>query len=167
MEFWDVVDKDGIRTGKTVVRGKRGLGKGEYHLVVHVWLMNDNGEILIQRRSDDRPLMPGQWAATGGSVFSREGSRHAATRELFEELGIRLHRRDLKLVKRMLRRFSVTDMWCARCNAPISSLVLQKEEVADAKWVTMDELKKMVSSGEFHNYGKEYFELVESIGELL
>ena len=167
MEIWDILDKNGRRTGKTVVRGKRGLGKGEYHLVVHIWIVNDRGEFLIQKRSDKRPLMPGEWAATGGSAFSSESSRHAAARELNEELGIRLGRKDLKLDKRMLRKFSLTDIWAARCNVDVDNLNLQTEEVAKAKWVSADELKTMIRKGEFHNYGKDYFDLVFSINELI
>ncbi len=167
MEIWDILDKNGRRTGKTVIRGKRGLGKGEYHLVVHIWIVNDRGEFLIQKRSDKRPLMPGEWAATGGSAFSSESSRHAAARELNEEMGIRLGRKDLKLVKRMLRKFSLTDIWAARCNVDVDNLNLQTEEVAKAKWVSADELKTMIRNGEFHNYGKDYFDLVFSINELI
>ena len=167
MELWDILDKDGNRTGKTIVRGKKGLKKGEYHLVVHIWIFNQNGDILIQRRSDTRPLMPGEWAATGGSAFSNESSRHAASRELQEELGIKLNRHNLKLIKRMLRRFSITDIWAARVNVDISELTLQKDEVAEAKWVTKEQLNQMVQKGLFHNYGKEYFDLIYSINDLL
>lgn len=167
MEIWDILDKNGRRTGKTVIRGKRGLGKGEYHLVVHISIVNDRGEFLIQKRSDKRPLMPGEWAATGGSAFSSESSRHAAARELNEEMGIRLGRKDLKLVKRMLRKFSLTDIWAARCNVDVDNLNLQTEEVAKAKWVSADELKTMIRNGEFHNYGKDYFDLIFSINELI
>lgn len=167
MEIWDILDKSGKRTGKTVVRGKRGLSKGEYHLVVHIWIIDRHGNILIQKRSEDRPLMPGEWAATGGSALSNESSRHAASRELYEELGIHLQRSELKLIKRMLRRFSITDIWAARCDVEISQLKLQKEEVAKAMWVTPDELRQMIKDGDFHNYGRDYFDLIFSINDLI
>ena len=167
MEIWDILDKSGRRTGKTVVRGKRGLSKGEYHLVVHIWIIDKNGNILIQKRSEDRPLMPGEWAATGGSALSNESSRHAASRELYEELGIHLQRSELKLIKRMLRRFSITDIWAARCDVELSELKLQKEEVARAMWVTPDELRQMIKDGDFHNYGRDYFNLIFSINDLI
>ena len=41
---------------------------------------------------------------------------------------------------------------------PADELALQESEVADAKWVTEDELKEMITSGKFHNYGDEYFD---------
>ena len=45
-------------------------------------------------------------------------------------------------------------------NATIEELVLQKSEVAEARWVTEDELCDMIKNGLFHNYGKDYFERV-------
>ena len=167
MEVWDILDKNGNPTGKTVVRGKRGLSKGEYHLVVHIWVIDKNGNFLIQRRSDDRPLMPGEWAATGGSAFSNESSRHAAKRELCEELGIDLDSGRFTLAKRMLRRFSITDIWAVRYDADISKLVLQSDEVSQVKWVSPMQLRRMIKNGEFHNYGKDYFDLVFSIKDIV
>ena len=167
MEVWDILEKNGNPTGKTVVRGKRGLSKGEYHLVVHIWVIDKNGNFLIQRRSDDRPLMPGEWAATGGSAFSNESSRHAAKRELCEELGIDLDSGRFTLAKRMLRRFSITDVWAVRYDTDISKLVLQSDEVSQVKWVSPSQLRQMIKNGEFHNYGKDYFDLVFSIKDIV
>ena len=167
MEVWDILDRYGNPTGKTVVRGKRGLMKGEYHLVGHIWVIDKNGNFLIQRRSDDRPLMPGEWAATGGSAFSNESSRHAAKRELGEEVGLDLDENRFTLAKRMLRRFSITDVWAVRCDADISQLVLQSDEVSQVKWASPEQLRQMIKNGEFHNYGKDYFDLVFSIKDLV
>lgn len=167
MEVWDILDRYGNPTGKTVIRGKRGLMKGEYHLVVHIWVIDKNGNFLIQRRSDDRPLMPGEWAATGGSAFSNESSCHAAQRELGEELGLVLDENRFTLAKRMLRRFSITDVWAVRCDADISKLVLQSDEVSQVKWASPEQLRQMIKNGEFHNYGKDYFDLVFSIKDIV
>ena len=88
-EYWDILDADGEKTGKRVKRERFGtLGVGQYHLVVHVWITNSSGEFLIQKRSRNKQPMPGEWAATSGSVKSGEDSRTAAIRELYEELGI-------------------------------------------------------------------------------
>ena len=44
-----------------------------------------------------------------------------------------------------------------------AGLNLQKEEVERAKWVSKEELSRMIKEGSFHNYGKEYFDLVFSL----
>jgi len=160
MEIWDIMNEDGRVTGRTAVRGKTTLRPGEYHLVVHIWVVSSYGNLLIQRRSEKRRLMPGEWAATGGSAISGESSLFAAARELREELGIGAIKGSLKLAGRLKRRNSLLDIWFIRCDADISRLRLQKSEVAEVKWVTPGELKCMIENKKYHNYGKEYFKLV-------
>lgn len=156
-EKWDILDENGLPTGKTTLRGKNFLKNGEYHLVVHIWVFSSDGRLLIQRRSDDKPLMPGEWAATGGAAVSGESSYTAANRELFEELGVCSNKKSLKKAFRIKRRNSLLDVWLVKSDIPIEKLRLQKTEVSEAKWVSVDELKKMIEAGDFHNYGKEYF----------
>ncbi len=55
-----------------------------------VILVNDKGEILLQRRADD-----GSWAYHGDSVEPGESCEEAAKRELFEETGLIADQLDL------------------------------------------------------------------------
>lgn len=160
MELWDVLTHEGEPTGRTVVRGGTTLRSGEYHLVVHIWPINDYGSILIQKRTKTKRLMPGIWAATGGAAISGETSLTAARRELGEELGIWTEPDELQFVKRIKRRNSLVDVWTVRANVRVPELHLQKSEVAEAKWVNKATLVSMLASGEYHDYGKEYFETV-------
>lgn len=159
-ERWDILDENGKSQGKTVPRNRAQFKQGEYHLVVHIWVISGDGRILIQRRSDTKKLMPGEWAATGGAAISGEDSFTAASRELFEELGIKSNKENLKKILRLKRRNSLLDIWLITSDLTVNELKLQESEVAEAKWVTFDELKIMVESNKFHNYGKEYFERV-------
>ena len=160
MELWDVLTAEGKPTGRTMVRGGNIIRSSEYHLVVHIWPLNDYGSILIQKRTKTKRLMPGVWAATGGAAIAGETSIVAAARELGEELGIKVSPNDLRLVKRIKRRNSFIDMWTVRVNVRVPELKLQKSEVAEAKWVNKATLAAMIDSGEFHDYGKDYFNLV-------
>ena len=160
IEIWDILDENGVPTGKTTLRGHSILKSGEYHLVVHIWIISSDGAFLIQRRADDKKLMPGEWAATGGAAISGEDSFAAASRELFEELGIKSDRNSLKKLERIKRRNSLLDVWAIVCNISENKLVLQRSEVAQAKWVSERELRKMIENGNFHNYGKEYFDSI-------
>ncbi len=156
-EIWDVLDSDGNQTGKTAVRGRCFLKPGEYHLVVHIWIVSPEGKFLLQRRSDQKKLMPGEWAATGGAAVSGESSFEAAKRELFEELSIESNENTLKKILRLKRRNSLLDVWMIVCDKKAEQLTLQKSEVAEARWVSESELREMIGKGLFHNYGKEYF----------
>lgn len=161
-ERWDIMNKDGIPTGKTVFRGNVSLKPGEYHLVVHIWIISSDGRFLIQRRSPYKKLMPGEWAATGGAAISGEDSYTAAHRELLEELSIPSSPQNMKKLTRIYRRSSLVDVWAIVYDCSPEELTLQKSEVAAVKWVTKRQLMDMISNGSFHNYGKEYFQVVFS-----
>ena len=154
------LDENGNFTGRTALRGRNFFKRGEYHLVVHIWIVSPDGKVLIQRRTDNRKSMPGEWAATGGAAVSGEDSFTAAKRELFEELSIASDEDSLKLAFTLKRRNSFLDAWFISFGAPAELLTLQKEEVAEAKWVTAEQLKDMIAKGKYHNYGKEYFDRV-------
>lgn len=158
MEKWDILNAKGQPTGKIAVRGSSILKPGEYHLVVHIWIISSSGRMLIQRRSDEKKLMPGEWAATGGAAISGETSFLAAKRELFEELGISSDREILTKLLRIKRKNSFVDVWVMTADLDTEELTLQKSEVAEVKWVTLSELDEMIEDGRFHNYGDEYFD---------
>lgn len=159
-EKWDILRSDGSFTGRTTLRGKCVLRPGEYHLVVHIWIMSSDGRFLVQRRSEQKRLMPGEWAATGGAAIAGEDSFTAANRELFEELGISSNKTTLRKLVRIKRRNSLLDVWFVNCDVESEQLRLQESEVAEVKWVTREEFEEMIDSGIYHNYGREYFSTV-------
>lgn len=155
MEQWDLLDSHGNRTGLTVVRGEPLLA-GQYHLVVHIWIVDSHGRLLIQKRSPQVQLMPDTWAATGGSAVAGETSAVAAARELAEELGI-VTNGELQFLGRLRRRNSHCDLWLLRADIDPRTLKLQAEEVARVMWVSYGKLMAMVRQHRFHNYGRTYF----------
>lgn len=58
-----------------------------------VVVRNENGEILLQKRTDN-----GEWCLPGGCQELGEDLRDTAVRELFEETGIKVLPGDLKLI---------------------------------------------------------------------
>ncbi len=160
MERWDIFTADGLPTGKTVVRGNVRLSPGEYHLVVHIWVLAPDGRLLIQRRSDTKELMAGEWAAIGGAAVAGEDSLTAAKRELQEEMGINADEQRMTLMHRIVRKNSFVDLYLCQADVTLDMLTLQESEVAEAMWVTPDELEQMIADGNYHNYGSDYFELV-------
>jgi 8-oxo-dGTP diphosphatase len=83
----DVVDELGMPTGRAVARGTE-LGPGEFYWVVHVWIRDEAGAYLVQRRALDRPADPGIWATTVGYVLAGEDSLASAIRETSEEWNV-------------------------------------------------------------------------------
>jgi len=157
MEIWDIYDVDRIKTGRTIVRGEP-LADGDYHLVVHIWVMNSQGEFLIQKRNENLKLKPGMWASTGGSATVGEGSLLSAYRELKEELGLDIDQSDFKLIRSFKRKDNHTDVYLVEADIDIESLVYQEEEVECAKWMTVSDIKRLICDGKFVYHGESYLE---------
>ncbi|MCK5579915.1 MAG: NUDIX domain-containing protein [Candidatus Omnitrophica bacterium] len=56
------------------------------HKVVVVILYDENGNMLLQHRSEDTPRLPGYWAFFGGAIDAGETPCEAVRREAYEEL---------------------------------------------------------------------------------
>ena len=143
MELWDILDVNGNKTGKTGIRGQT-LKDGEYHLVVHIYIINSKKEFLIQKRSMKKDLWPGQWDMTGGSVVSGEDSLTGAIREVEEELGITLMPEMFSLVTRLKRKDSFVDIWAAYTDVSLDSVTMQEDEVDEVKFVKAEDMIQIV-----------------------
>ena len=151
MEICDVLDETGNRTGRKVARGTR-LARGEYYSVVHVWIRNEAGEYLVQKRAPHLASDPGIWATTVGYVMADEDSISGAIREVSEELGIQLPPERLRRLARHKMDNRIEDLWLAEVSTIAIGAPALGSEVSDWKWASMAELAKMVSRGDFFPY---------------
>ena len=151
MEIWDIYDKDRNNTGRTIVRGEK-LNEGDYHLVIHAWIINTEGKFLIQKRANTVKVYPNMWAMTGGSAIKGENSYETCLREVSEELGVKPDMKNAKLIFTKIRQDKITDVWVIRQDFSIENCKLQKEEVSDVKWVSKEEIKSLLEKKRFINY---------------
>ena len=86
MEIWDLYNLDREVVGEHI-RGNA-MPVDAYHLVVHIWIRNTDGQYLFTQRSSNKKTCPLKWECVGGSVLKGESSLHAALREVYEEVGI-------------------------------------------------------------------------------
>jgi isopentenyldiphosphate isomerase len=151
MELWDIYTKNREKTGKTIFRGEP-LGEDEYHLVVHMWILNSKGQLLIQKRASTVKSSPNMWAITGGAAIAGDDSYSACLREVKEEIGIHADMKLAEVVFTLIRQVSICDVWLIRQDFSIEECTLQTEEVSEVKWATFQEIKDLVKQGVFHNY---------------
>lgn len=87
-ELFPIVDEEGHFLG-TISRGHAHDGCKILHPVVHLHVINDNGDIYLQRRPEWKDIQPGKWdTACGGHVDLGEHIEEALRREVKEEIGI-------------------------------------------------------------------------------
>ena len=61
-----------------------------YGLAVRVLLIDQDGKILILKRSTDSKTNPGKWELPGGKVNQDESFDHALIREVYEETNLKI-----------------------------------------------------------------------------
>lgn len=162
MEIIDLYDNKKRKLNITMNRIDN-VKKGQYKLSVHVWIMNSKGEILIQKRSDNKPTNPGKWGFTGGAVDTGETSLEAGIREVREELSIELKEEQIEFLLSFKRDYGFVDIYLARHDANIKDLVLQESEVAEAKWVSISEFGRMIRKDNVISSVKMYYDLLTKL----
>ncbi|TQR15303.1 GNAT family N-acetyltransferase [Psychrobacillus soli] len=152
MEVWDIFNENREKTGETHIRGED-LQEGDFHQVVHVWIMNEDGQLLIQRRQPWKIGWANMWdCSAAGSALMGETSEMAAIREVKEELGIDLEMSSSEILFTIKFPRGFDDHFLVVQDIDIEDIILQYEEVADAKWVTMEEVRELARNGIFIPY---------------
>jgi len=146
MEKWDLFDKTRQPLNRIHNRQDKMI-IGEYHIVVDIWTVNDDNEILLTLRHPDKKEYPNFWENTGGSVLAGETNNEGAIRELFEETGIIANQNELFFLGTKKEETAFVDTYITRKNLKISELTMQEGETIDAQWVTLDKLDEMMKSG--------------------
>ena len=146
MEFNDIYDKDRKLTGRIHKRGTP-WHRGEYGLVVCVWVYDGNGKVLMTRRAPGKSYA-GTWENSGGGAQAGETSRQAIARELFEETGIRAGEEEFEFIGSDRDKIAFYDFYCLKRQTPLEEIVLLPGETDDAKWVTLEEVHNMIGRKE-------------------
>lgn len=160
MEKWDVYDKDRNKI-KLTVSSKKNLNKDQYRLVAHLCIFNSKNQLLIQKRSPNKTLYPNLWDLTvSGSVLANETSREAMERELFEELGITLSLKEVRVSMAFNFDEGFDDIFITNADIDLSSIKMEAEEVIDVSWASQNEIFDMIKIGTFIPYHKSVIELL-------
>ena len=149
MELWDLYTRDRELTDEFHIRGTP-LPPERYHLVVHVWIHNSQGKWLISQRAANRPTFPLKWECVGGSVTAGEDSLTGAIREAKEEVGVELDPAMGRLVNSTVREHfqDIKDDWVFLYDGEIDLANATTDEVADTRWMTVEEIRRLYDAGE-------------------
>ena len=160
MELWDLYDINHRPTGETVARGEQ-IPAGRYHPVILVCIFNSKGEMLIQHSQSFKEGWSGLWDVTvGGSAVSGESSRQAAEREVREEIGYPLDLTGVAPAMCITFPDCFDEYYLVEREIDLSTLMLQYEEVQDAKWATMEEILSLIQNNMFLPYHTSFIEFL-------
>ncbi len=150
-----MLDKDGNLTGEKKLRSEVHRD-GTWHKAVHIWIINENGDILLQRRCATKDSNPNMLdISCAGHLSSGDKSLDGALRELKEELNIEVTADELHYIKTLKRSSKYTstfinnefdDLYILRTNRKISDMKFQKEEISEIFYVPYNKFKEMVKN---------------------
>ena len=152
MELVDLYDENRVPLGRVAERHAK-KAPGEYRMVVDVCIFNGLGQMLIQQRSPEKTIWPELWdVSIGGGVDAGETSRQGAVREVGEELGYDLDLIGLRPAVTVNFEGGFDDFFVVTRDLDLGDLRLQKEEVSDVRWATLEETLAMLENGQFIPY---------------
>ena len=148
-ELFPIVDDDGneisLAPRSVCHDGKSML----LHPVVHLHLLNSNGELFLQKRAMTKDLLPGMWdTSVGGHMSSGETPEEALRREAEEELGLKditFHLNKKYKWQSSRERELVYSFTGSSTDIPVTNT----EEIDEGRFWKMEEIKE--------NLGKNVF----------
>lgn len=129
---------------KRIIRFKE-KQDGLYHEAINLYILNDEGKLLIQRRSRNHPCCPGKWAVVIGATPYVENGVTSSLRELKEELGLEGRIENLEYIGMIKQKFCFMDVFLLRQNFNLEDIKFIDGEVEDAKFVSVQEFNNMLT----------------------
>lgn len=155
VEYFDVLNSDGTKTGKIKERDKVHTD-GDWHGSVHIWFFKD-GKVLLQKRRDDKESFPSCYdAACTGHIAAGEEPSAAAVREVKEELNLDITESDLGFL--YTQKLTVHDgdfisnevnnVYVMRSSVSIENLAFEEEAISELLWIAPNELLQRLKNKE-------------------
>ncbi|MBW1298371.1 NUDIX hydrolase [Aquimarina litoralis] len=172
-ELIDIVTEEGFFTGDTRMKSEAHR-LGLYHNSVHIWLYDQRGNILIQKRAHNKDTYPNLWdVSVAGHIGAGESPKNAALREVQEEIGLCLQASNLEFIGKYLAKkepsVNIIDnefhyIYIAILTKPIADLKVQKEEVSAIKLISTESLQEDIEheirKKEYVPHDPDYYELI-------
>jgi isopentenyl-diphosphate delta-isomerase type 1 len=146
IEVFDIVDEDDEIIGKA--SRKECHEKGLIHRSVMFFVFDEQGRVLVTKRTQNKDFFPGYWSvALGGHVHSGETYEEAVIREAREEVGLEVEPTFLTSFKKRIPEEKEN----VRVYSFISNekIKLDEEELEKGMFLRMGELAEHLEREEF------------------
>lgn len=173
-ELIDVLDENGMFTGEVLPRDEIHK-KGLWHRAIIVAIVNENNQVLLQQRSEDKEKNAGMWdISVAGHISAGQDSLSAAAREINEEvsvlLGYRTEVKDFRYMYCFRKEEKFSDDFIERqfydffilrtTGVDDNTLNFQESEVQAVKFVDLTELQNMIDNKEIVDRNEVYRVLI-------
>jgi len=171
-ELIDLYNQDATPRGQSCSKAEAHR-LGYWHVSAHIWIVADNGDILLQLRSHQKPSYPGVWdVSAAGHIAAGETVLSGAIRETREELGLAPAPQQLEYIGAFQAQYHDPKnqwydneihhiyTWIHTCD--IASMRLQKSEVERVRWWEFAQLQEEVATKpeKFSPHPPAYWEMI-------
>ncbi len=151
MELLDVIDKDGNPTGEVLDKNEI-REKNLLHKVVCLFIINSKNQVLLEKRSLNKKVHPGQLGLCEGHVHAGEDNMSGIKRELEEELGVVADEKDINhfctILKERNTNSNITYAYYMFLDKDAKDFIIQEEELSEAIWMDFKEYKNMIMNND-------------------
>ncbi len=176
-ELIDIFDEENNFTGVRKMKSEAHKD-GLWHRVIHAWIYNSKGEVLIQLRAKDKLLYSNLWdISAAGHIGAGEEPAVSCAREIEEELGLKINVEDLKfygikeinIINSAINNNEFGYIYFLKFDGDVKQLKLQKEEVQETKFILIDELEEELNLNpeSFCPYEEHWFEMLSELRKRL
>lgn len=169
-ELIEILHEDGSFSGKSILKSEAHK-KGVFHASAHIWILNTEHQMLIQKRAATKDTFPNLWdISVAGHISFGELPLTSALREIEEETGLHLKEHDLiasgTFEKKVRHSKDLIDHelhYIFLCKIPFSieDLTPQDGEVSAFKLIPLSAFIETTNRANFAPHGKAYFEFVQ------
>ena len=154
-EYFDVLDENGNKTGEIKLRTEVHRD-GDWHKAVHIWVLNNKREILLQRRCTNKDSFPNMLdTSCAGHLSAGDDALQGALRELEEELDFKIEKEELKYIDSLKLEQTYgsdfinnefNDIFYVLTDKDINDFHFQEEEISEIMFVPYEKFREMVKN---------------------
>ena len=168
-EYIDILNKKGESTGETCLKSEAHK-KGIYHASAHIWIFDNDKNVLIQKRAANKDTFPNLWdISVAGHISAGEAPLTSALREVEEEIGMIISKEQLHFIgtskKSVQHHANLIDnelhyIYVCEIAFNINSLKIQKEEVSALQSIHLNDLIEKVKTKDFVPRSDNYYPFI-------
>jgi 8-oxo-dGTP diphosphatase len=147
IEYFDARNRQGDCLGIDLIRGEI-IPKGHYHIVVEIYAINRENQILVTQRDSNKPFGL-KWEITGGSLLKGEKIIDGAIRELYEETGLIAKPNQLTLAYVHKKHPVIYYAYVLKKDFNAHFITLEPGETVDFKLLDKEAFMSLVSSDDY------------------
>lgn len=154
MELLNVYNTKGERLDNMVERGYQdsNLGDDEFVGISQIYIENNEGKYLIE---ESAKKTGNKYLPVGGHISYGETPYETIIREVKEEIGLDILSDNVISLGFIITDARIRFLFYLKKTVDIDKLVLQKEEVLNISYMSVDEISKLINKGLMHPSHKE------------